>query len=834
MAAMRSNHRHDSGRALGAPIPSLLLACALTATSFAAGAPPIFAAEPTPATAITSGDARRVCARWLELARSSFGDTNREILEAHDLFANAGRTSSEVPHPLARVFNLAPEGWVVVAADRGAAPIVAYSTEGQLDLSSDEGMVALVRDRLKQQGQVLAERAATIAGSSNGEAVDPTPAWVDRAWEVVTTKQPASPSVIEEGGPLLETAWHQGEPFQDLCPMGTGGQSVVGCVATAGAQILRYYQWPPRGEGSKRYLWAGDQSCREVATPLELEADFSDPYDWANMPLTTSENEPPEVRAAVAELCYEVGAAVEMDYGYCGSSANPQNLSGALVEFFRYNPSVETISHLGYGRDRWFEMIRGEIDRRRPLFYTITAHSLVCDGYRRVDDLLFYHVNYGWGGSRNAWFALDEVPGNNDPWLEFMVRHITPADGVHRLQADGSGAFATLASAIENALDGETIELADGIYRGDGNRDLIIGDRNLVLRSAGGDPTKCVLDAGGSRADPHVLIAGLPLSPPGITIEGITFRGAWESGPTSKGAINCTSGHAVFRNCIFEENVAGETGGAVCISEARPEFENCLFRHNRPYGVECFQSAPTFRGCTFIDHDLSSMRVHESEVTLERCTFAFNRASEGDLHVHSLADLDATQCIFAFSGGQAVNARVGRVTLHCSVVYGNASGDWVGGLIGQEGVDGNTRLDPNFCGRDLELADFSVQEDSPCAPNAECGGIGAFGIGCRRPTTGAADDAASLVPILRFAPSPTHGPTRIDLMLASPGRASVSLYDAAGRRVRTLFDGMASAGVQGFEWNGRDDAGRMVASGVYLARLLAPGVERTERLLVVR
>ncbi|MFN8549221.1 MAG: C10 family peptidase [Candidatus Eisenbacteria bacterium] len=777
---------------------------------------PVAAAETA---AVSATEARTVCEAWIHLSWSEGSAAPLSILRVDPLYSLQG---SDQNREIARVFQLSPEGWIVVPTDREALPVLAYSEAGRLDASSSEGMTALVRTRLEQSHSVGVDGRTRRA------------AFLESAWRELTARPLASADSgqTEEGGPLLESAWHQGEPFQDLCPMGTMGRSVVGCVATAGAQIMRYYQWPPAGVGSKSYGWDGDQSCGRTPEAMELTADFSDPYDWAHMPLTTGENEAPEVRSAVAELCYEVGVAVDMDYGTCASNSNPEGLAGALVQYFRYNSAIQTVPRLAYSRQAWFELIKEEIDAGRPLFYNITIHSLVCDGYRRDGSLLEYHVNYGWGGSNNAWFPLDEVPGAADQWVEFMVRRIVPAGRVHRVSADGRGAFATVQAALEGALSEETIELEDGVYSGEGNRDLVFPDRPLVLRSVNGDASKCVFDARGTRDDPHVVIAQLPVSSPGLTVEGITLRGAYDTRPNSRGAVDCSGGQVRFVDCVFDHNRAGATGGAVYISESRPAFEHCTFVGNYPYGVECFQAAPTFLGCTFTGHDLSSMRVHESDVSLEHCSFVLNRAREGDLHVHSLANLRAQSCLFAFSGGQAINAKLGRVTLECCDVWGNAAGDFAGGIFGQDGVNGNFRADPLLCTGSEDETMFAVQENSPCVTEGECGLIGAWGIGCRRPTTAVEGDLAAE----RFlvGPIPTRGPLHLRFTLPRAGVTQLAIFDAAGRRRRELVHGEMSAGRAQIDWDGRDEAGRTLPSGTYFARLVAPGLTLSERVILLR
>lgn len=80
-------------------------------------------------------------------------------------------------------------------------------------------------------------------------------------------------------------------------------------------------------------------------------------------------------------------------------------------------------------------------------------------------------------------------------------------------------------------------------------------------------------------------------------------------------------------------------------------------------------------------------------------------------------------------------------------------------------------------------------------------------------------------------PNPSQGGTVLRFGLATAGRANLAVYDAAGRRVRTLVAGAVAAGEHVASWDGRDEAGRAVAAGLYFARLEAPGDTRTVRLV---
>ncbi|MBZ0270057.1 S8 family serine peptidase, partial [bacterium] len=99
------------------------------------------------------------------------------------------------------------------------------------------------------------------------------------------------------------------------------------------------------------------------------------------------------------------------------------------------------------------------------------------------------------------------------------------------------------------------------------------------------------------------------------------------------------------------------------------------------------------------------------------------------------------------------------------------------------------------------------------------------------PETGTAVGGADL----RIAgPNPFRAQTRLDWSIAHAGAASVSVFDAAGRRVRDLVDATASAGTYSVAWDGRDASGRVVSDGVYFVTLRAGGRLVSRRVLVLR
>ncbi len=97
-----------------------------------------------------------------------------------------------------------------------------------------------------------------------------------------------------------------------------------------------------------------------------------------------------------------------------------------------------------------------------------------------------------------------------------------------------------------------------------------------------------------------------------------------------------------------------------------------------------------------------------------------------------------------------------------------------------------------------------------------------------------ASSVAGVASILPARPNPFISDTEISFALPSPARAAVRLFDVNGRLVRTLHDGMATAGVHRMRWDGRNSRGQNIGVGIYFIQLTAGSIVRTERILRLR
>ncbi|MGB9619586.1 MAG: C10 family peptidase, partial [Armatimonadota bacterium] len=211
---------------------------------------------------------------------------------------------------------------------------------------------------------------------------------------------------------ILDSAWHQYWPYNDQCPnLGCtdpdlNARALVGCVATAAAQIMRHWRWPPECVGG----------------------DYADPYDWPNMAATVSGSSTQAEIDTVAELGHEVGVACSMDYGCEGSGAYHDDMVSAYENNFRYSTLAIMRKRDDYTAVEWFERMKTQFNVNRPVQYGIPGHSLVSDGWRESGSPVVreYHFNYGWrSAGYNTWYVLDALPGGN-PDDEEMIENIKP------------------------------------------------------------------------------------------------------------------------------------------------------------------------------------------------------------------------------------------------------------------------------------------------------------------------------------------------------------------------------------------------------------------------
>lgn len=247
--------------------------------------------------------------------------------------------------------------------------------------------------------------------------------------------------------PLLASQWSQKDPYNRLCPIDyDGNRSVTGCVATAMAQVMRYYQWPAQAQGSVQYQWQ-----RWDGSTVDLSLDLSSiTFDWDNMLDQYQEDAFNDAQAnAVAQLMQACGYAVEMSYSSQSSGTMSGAVPVAMVKNFDYATSTQLEIRDLYTLQQWEEIIYDNLKEAGPVLYSgITTywegHEFVCDGY---DSDGFFHINWGWNGLCDGYFLLDaltpEVMGTGGSesgegfiYLQDAVIGLVPSNTPNTVTAD--------------------------------------------------------------------------------------------------------------------------------------------------------------------------------------------------------------------------------------------------------------------------------------------------------------------------------------------------------------------------------------------------------------
>ena len=323
--------------------------------------------------------------------------------------------------PALYMFNDDTGGFVIVSADTRARDVLGYSVTGTLtDDNLAPGFLWLMERFVEEISSLTDADDAIISAPS---------------------RAPQAPQTVTPVEPLLgKIEWGQSTPYNNSCPIDTydNTRCVTGCVATAAAQIMCYWQWPVTGTGSRSYQWTNQQN----KTKKTLTFNYGNTsFDWDNMLPSYKEDYTTEQADAVAQLMYACGVAVDMKYGgssTAGSASVTDNMAPAMVNYFRYqyeddlgssyNQTLDN-NDIYSGTTTYAEMYKGyfndDLENGRPILMSGSSakggHAFVCDG-RDADN--YFHINWGWLGASNCYTPLTAIrpgyPKHND--LYFKTR----------------------------------------------------------------------------------------------------------------------------------------------------------------------------------------------------------------------------------------------------------------------------------------------------------------------------------------------------------------------------------------------------------------------------
>jgi len=420
----------------------------------------------------TMDEALVVAENWIRLiidTEGRWGTSDTAYIETVDEFV----AGNQVVGYHCRVH---PRGFIVLSLHTELAPVKAYSAICNLNSEAADGMADLLKAEMKGILDSLEEQHGGFGLSAQSQGVL-APGYLP-AWRALGGRPAPSNAITTcaaremqfKGGirPLLSSRWTQGDPYNARCPAPLPSDfplfgddcdqeyCSVGCGPLAGAQVMRYWAWPPG------HLWSlmPNTINKEIRVGAPRPPGY---YDEEDLPVTEAQID------AVAELCLDVGVAGGAAYcdgpecatGMAFTSELGDSLLDAFEDDFRYNDAAENYYRLlpdpqagsqpAYDAVEWFNLIKDQLNKNRPVPYSLKNHTIVCDGWREFSIggtyIRQYHMNYGWAanvpnrnercddwdkyGNSNAWYTLDEVPCSELGW-EQMILSLYPGPSIGR------------------------------------------------------------------------------------------------------------------------------------------------------------------------------------------------------------------------------------------------------------------------------------------------------------------------------------------------------------------------------------------------------------------
>lgn len=282
--------------------------------------------------------------------------------------------------PVMYIFSYSGEnGFMILSADDAVAPLLGYSETGKFGGEDNSPSFESWLSFYTAQISDLRDAPKYVATATRADE-----------WAAIS--------------PMIKSEWGQTTPYNNECPLIGNRRAATGCVATAMAQVMRYWKYPASGKGSITY------KSPNVSGDLFIDFEATE-FDWGSMQdfyrLTYSD----KAAKAVATLMKACGYSVKMTYDAFESGAYSKDIPAAFYNHLGYDSGVSRKLRSAYDtQDAWNKMIYDELASVGPVIYNgqspYGGHSFVCDGY---DGKGYFHINWGWSGLSNGYFLLNEL-----------------------------------------------------------------------------------------------------------------------------------------------------------------------------------------------------------------------------------------------------------------------------------------------------------------------------------------------------------------------------------------------------------------------------------------
>lgn len=201
---------------------------------------------------------------------------------------------------------------------------------------------------------------------------------------------------------FITTTWGQDDPYNGMCPKIGTSRPPTGCLATAMAQIMKYYQYPAKGKGTGKYTIG--KKTKTVATNKE--------YQWDKMDDSYNSSSTMLNKVAVQYIMADAGAAAGITYAMSGSSAYISDAATAIADNFQYDSlSLHYLNRFFYSDAEWMEIAYKELSQSHPILYggndrSYGGHAFVLSG---IDAEGKVYVNWGWEGLGDGYYDFADL-----------------------------------------------------------------------------------------------------------------------------------------------------------------------------------------------------------------------------------------------------------------------------------------------------------------------------------------------------------------------------------------------------------------------------------------
>ena len=352
-------------------------------------------------------------------------------------------------------------GFCIVSSESANHPILAYSTNSTIPASTNcsPGFLNILNS-FEYYNNNLRKKIQKRSFDKKNELIK-------KEWEALLNDQqlPNSQEISNKAlsksfnnpltvDPLIKTIWDQSPLYNKFTPNTYENvPTYAGSASIAMAQIMKFWNFPTNGSDSmtyfipnKYYYYNYDWKWKKLSANFQNTT-----YLWDKMPVYLSKNSSAEQIDAVAKLISHAGISIKTMYGPIGSGAFSTNVPQALKKYFKYSPDIQLIDRTDFeSDDEWLNVFKSQVSKGLPVYlsgqYPDAEHAYIVDGY---DSQNLIHLNFGWGGTSNGYYWIDELRGYSSS--QIAIINIYPSTYSSNLNCEIPSGFSSSDITFQSA-----------------------------------------------------------------------------------------------------------------------------------------------------------------------------------------------------------------------------------------------------------------------------------------------------------------------------------------------------------------------------------------------